>query len=227
MEVGPLFFDFGQVRTESRDATRRETARAEHAANHACYIAAPHLFCCVLPHSLSLTLSLLSLSQGGLPEKPGLSSEAFLKLCKRSGIRWAITCRDATHTWYHRGLAEGGSFDSVLNDLQAEINLVQPREVVCIGSSMGGYAAIRAGLYLKASAIIAYSPQVLLSTSDRLAAMILPMAHLDPYLLKMHLAAELEDFRPVTLIQAVEQCPGFDATVQVRACARACACASF
>ena len=161
--------------------------------------------------------------QGGLPEKPGLSSEAFLKLCKRSGIRWAITCRDATHTWYHRGLAEGGSFDSVLNDLQAEINLVQPREVVCIGSSMGGYAAIRAGLYLKASAIIAYSPQVLLSTSDRLAAMILPMPHLDPYLLKMHLAAELEDFRPVTLIQAVEQCPGFDATVQVRACARACA----
>ena len=88
---------------------------------------------------------------------------------------------------------------------------------------MGGYAAIRAGLYLKASAIIAYSPQVLLSTSDRLAAMILPMPHLDPYLLKMHLAAELEDFRPVTLIQAVEQCPGFDATVQVRACARACA----
>ena len=177
--------------------------------------------------ALSHTLSSLSLSQGGLPEKPGLSSEAFLKLCKRSGIRWAITCRDATHTWYHRGLAEGGSFDSVLNDLQAEINLVQPREVVCIGSSMGGYAAIRAGLYLKASAIIAYSPQVLLSTSDRLAAMILPMPHLDPYLLKMHLAAELEDFRPVTLIQAVEQCPGFDATVQVRACARACACASF
>ena len=80
---------------------------------------------------------------------------------------------------------------------------------------MGGYAAIRAGLYLRATAILAFSPQVLLSTADRMAAMILPMAHVDPYLLKLHLAAELEDFKPITLIQAVEQCPGFDATVQV------------
>ena len=34
-------------------------------------------------------------------------------------------------------------------------------QVVMLGSSMGGYAAIRAGLHLKATAIIAFSPQVL------------------------------------------------------------------
>ena len=144
-----------------------------------------------------------------------MSVDAFMKLCKKCGIRWAIFARDVTHTWYHRGTEPGGNFDAVLTALQAEIELVQPREVIMLGQSMGGYAAIRAGLYLKATAVIAFSPQVLLATADRMAAMILPMAHLDPYLLKMHLAAELEDFKPITLIQAVEQCPGFDMTVQV------------
>ena len=104
-------------------------------------------------------------------------------------MRWTIVARDPTHSWFHRGLGPGDTegFNSLLNSLQAEINLVQPREIVCIGASMGGYAAIRAGLYLKASAVIAYSPHVLLGTADRLAAMILPMPSLDPYLLKLHL----------------------------------------
>ena len=92
-----------------------------------------------------------------------------MKLCKKCGIRWAIMARDATHTWYHRGTAAEENFDSTLVALQAEIELVQPREVVMLGASMGGYAAIRAGLYLKASAVIAFSPQVLLSTADRSA----------------------------------------------------------
>ena len=33
--------------------------------------------------------------------------------------------------------------------------------------------------------------------------------------LKLHLAAELEGFRPLNLIQAVEQSPGWDTTIQV------------
>ena len=144
-------------------------------------------------------------SQGGLPDKPGLSAEGFMKLCKKCGVRWAIMARDVTHTWYHRGTGPGESFESVLAALQAEIDLVQPREIVMLGASMGGYAAIRAGAFLKVSAILAFSPQCLLATADRCSAMILPMPHLDPYLLKMHLAAELEDFKPVTLIQAIEQ----------------------
>merc|ERR1719424_661536 len=41
------------------------------------------------------------------------------------------------------------------------------------------------------------------------------MPSLDPYLLKLHLAAELEGFKPVTLLQAVEQCPGWDCSIQV------------
>ena len=154
---------------------------------------------------------------GGLPEKGGITGESFLKMCKKCGIRWTIFARDVTHSWYHRGLSPDHSegFTSVLKALAAEIELVQPREVVMLGSSMGGYAAIRAGIMLRATAIIAFSPQVLLSTADRVAAMILPMPSLDPYLLKLHLAAELEGFKPVTLIQAIEQSPGWDSNVQV------------
>ena len=96
--------------------------------------------------------SSLVASQGGLPEKGGVSAEGFLKLAKKAGVRWTIVARDPTHSWFHRGLAAGDTegFNTLLNALQAEINLVQPREIVCIGASMGGYAAIRAGLALGA-----------------------------------------------------------------------------
>ena len=84
-----------------------------------------------------------------------------------------------------------------------------------MGASMGGYAAIRAGLSLRASAVIAFSPQVLLGTAERAGAMILPMPTLDPYLLKLHLAAELEGFRVKTLLTAVEQSAGYDMNIQI------------
>jgi hypothetical protein len=156
---------------------------------------------------------------GGNGATEGVTHTAFLKLCKKANVKYAIFVRDATHCWYQRGLKAGidpnQGFDSVIDELGKEIDLIKPREVVCMGSSMGGYAAIRAGLVLKASAIIAFSPQVLLGTADRASAMILPMPTLDPYLLKVHLAAELEGFRVKTLIQCVEQCPGYDTTIQV------------
>ena len=151
---------------------------------------------------------------GGNGATEGVTHTAFLKLCKKANVKYAIFVRDATHCWYQRGLKAGidpnQGFDSVIDELGKEIDLIKPREVVCMGSSMGGYAAIRAGLVLKASAIIAFSPQVLLGTADRASAMILPMPTLDPYLLKVHLAAELDGFYVMTLVQCVEQCPGYD-----------------
>ena len=88
-------------------------------------------------------------TQGGLPGSPGLSSESFFKLCKKCGVRWAVFVRDVTHSWYHRGVADGEGFNELLATIHKEVELVQPRELVTIGASMGGYGAVRAGLQLQ------------------------------------------------------------------------------
>lgn len=154
---------------------------------------------------------------GGLPDSGGQKPDTFLKLCKKSGIRWAIVVKDPTRSWYHRGVADGDTsgFDGVLGVLQAEIDLVRPREIVMIGSSMGGYAAIRAGLALKARVVLAFSPQVLLDSEER-SQVVAPTPWLSPYILKLQLAAELESLRLGSLIHAVEASATKECLVQVR-----------
>lgn len=155
---------------------------------------------------------------GGLPGQPGgLKPEAFMKLCKKSGVRWTLFARDATHSWFHRGLSEGDGdgFNALLALLQAEIDLVQPREIVMIGASMGGYAAVRAGLALKAKVVLAYSPQVFLGSLQRASAGAPPIPWLDPYLLKLQLTAELEGLRLGSLIEAVESTRSSECYVQL------------
>ena len=51
--------------------------------------------------------------------------------------------------------------------LRAELARVRPSRVVTIGASMGGYAAIRAGLALGAGAVLAFGPQVFINPSQR------------------------------------------------------------
>ena len=154
---------------------------------------------------------------GGTCETGGLKPEGFMKLCKKSGVRWALFASDPTHCWYHRGLAagDGDGFNSLISLLQAEIDLVQPREIVMIGASMGGYAAIRAGLALKAKVVLAYSPQVLLGSMQRASAGAPPLPWLDPYLLKLQLTSELEAFKLGSLIEALETTPSTECYVQV------------
>ena len=145
---------------------------------------------------------------GGLPQKGGVKPENFLKLCKKSGVKFALVVRDPTHSWFHRGLAQGdsGGFNSVIEMLQAEIALVQPRELIIVGASMGGYAAIRAGLALHARMVLAFSPQVLLSGEER-SMNVGPLPWLDPYLIKLQLAAELEGFKLQSLLEVIESTP--------------------
>ncbi len=79
---------------------------------------------------------------GGLPQSGGVKPENFLKLCKKSGVRWALAVRDPTHSWYHRGLRAGDTsgFNAVLELLQEEIELVQPREVMAPRSDRSRHA---------------------------------------------------------------------------------------
>ena len=155
---------------------------------------------------------------GGLPGMPGgLKPEAFMKLCKKSGVRWTLFVRDPTHCWFHRGVGDGDGdgFNALLAMLQAEVDVVQPREIVMIGASMGGYAAVRAGLALKAKVVLAYSPQVFLGSLQRASAGAPPMPWLDPYLLKLQLTAELEGLRLGSLIEAVESTASPECYVQL------------
>ena len=49
-----------------------------------------------------------------------MKPEDFMKLCKKSGIKWAVFVQDASHCWYHRGLQDGDSrgFEGVIELLQ-------------------------------------------------------------------------------------------------------------
>ena len=68
-----------------------------------------------------------------------------------------IYIRDIYKSWYVQGVSERlGSIDAVLAWLKEE---TAGYEVVCIGSSAGGYMATVAGIYLHAKIVYAFSPQ--------------------------------------------------------------------
>ena len=134
----------------------------------------------------------------------GVPPYEFVRSCQRAGARHALFLRDPTRSGYCRGLGrgtvdeggEGGealsagssssgggrrawgetsTFDSMIAELQAEIRALKPARVVTIGSSMGGYAAVRAGIALNADLAIAFSPQVIIDHKSRQAASLDPM----------------------------------------------------
>jgi hypothetical protein len=89
----------------------------------------------------------------------------FVGVCERVGAR-ALHVRDPLQRWYMRADA-ADPYASLLEYLRREIAMLRPTRLVTIGASMGGYAAIRAGLALRADAILAFAPQVSLDPSDR------------------------------------------------------------
>ena len=143
---------------------------------------------------------------GGGPEG-GLASHQFVRACEVAGVSHALSIRDALRSWYLRGLggcpfgdgcetegSEGDDtgFAGVVTLLRREAAAVRPSRIVTIGSSMGGYAAIRAALELSSggpgtggwgvpTTAVAFSPQVLLSPAARREAA-LPPASFDAFL---------------------------------------------
>ena len=71
-----------------------------------------------------------------------------------------ILLRDPYHKRYHRGIdRQRRSFRRLVAYLQDEIARLNPNKVVCVGTSSGGYAAIRAGHRLRADYVHAFAPQ--------------------------------------------------------------------
>jgi hypothetical protein len=62
--------------------------------------------------------------------------------------------------YYHYGVdREHRDWPSLIDYLRGEIARLQPKKVLCVGTSSGGYAAIVAGHHLKADFVHAFGPQ--------------------------------------------------------------------
>lgn len=78
-----------------------------------------------------------------------------------------ILLRDPNGMRYHRGIdRQRPDFPSLVEYLRREIERLKPKKVLCLGTSSGGYAAIRAAHALGADYVHAFSPQTSDLSSD-------------------------------------------------------------
>jgi hypothetical protein len=70
-----------------------------------------------------------------------------------------ILVRDVNNSWYHRKIPGlGRHVDEVADSLRQIIQFIQPSQVITIGQSMGGYAAIMFGALLQVERILSFGP---------------------------------------------------------------------
>ena len=135
------------------------------------------------------TCETLVISFGGLVQgMGGVAPHEFVGVCAKLGA-CTLFVRDPQQAWYLRANTppaavtaateaesdlplptselEDDAFASVLDLVLLEIRALRPTRLVCIGASMGGYAALRAGLSLGAAAVIAFGPQIFIDPAER------------------------------------------------------------
>ena len=143
----------------------------------------------------TLFVSFCSLTESGHRQ------QEFCGTAKRAGVSHALFLCDPLQAWFLRA---DTAFASVLSLILCEIERLKPSRVVCVGASMGGYAAIRCGVALarrhsteasapapdrlKSVVVIAFGPQVFIDPSER-AAIGLPPMPFNPALDRLHFAA--------------------------------------
>lgn len=88
--------------------------------------------------------------------------------------------------------------------VRAELLALRPARLVTIGASMGGYAAVRAGLALGASSVLAFGPQVFIHPTER-HALALPWMFFDGTLRRLEAVCASEGVRMDSLT-AIEPC---------------------
>jgi len=73
--------------------------------------------------------------------------------------------RDPTRSWYNGPVAGGwDNADGLLERLRSITQRFDPANIVCMGGSMGGYAAILFGCKLGIGKVVAFSPQMILDS---------------------------------------------------------------
>lgn len=79
-----------------------------------------------------------------------------------------IFIRDLEQSWYHKGMKGiSDSIETTAKYLKSIIKSHNYKKVVCLGNSMGGYAAIVIGYLIKADIVLAFAPQTFLDTKNR------------------------------------------------------------
>ena len=135
----------------------------------------------------------------------GVPSYEFAGALRRVNADAAIFLRDVLRAWYLRGIGESGhDFESVLEMLRREIRLIQPRRVVTIGCSMGGYAALRAAIALRAAAAVAFAPQVYVRPDER-RGLQLPKMGFDPLLESLAVVGVEEGFALPSIVECIRE----------------------
>ena len=132
----------------------------------------------------------------------GLPPHEFVNACKRAGATHVIFCRDSQQAWYLRGK---GGFDVIVAALREDIEALRPARVLTLGSSMGGYAAIRAGLALGVWRVVAFAPQALIDSTARTEAD-LPTMPFDELLRHLKRVLWMEGVKMTSLVESVSNC---------------------
>ena len=102
--------------------------------------------------------SVLMIAFTGAGEELGMPVYEFFDVTKSLGYG-RILLRDQYRQNYHRGIdKQRPDFPSLILYLRQEIERLSPKKVLCIGTSAGGYAAIRAGHQLHADYVQAFGP---------------------------------------------------------------------
>eukprot|EP00965_Chrysotila_dentata_P218144 6190426-Pleurochrysis_carterae.AAC.3 len=84
--------------------------------------------------------------------------------------------KDPLQSWYLRaGGSASEDYDALLRLLRCELRRLAPTKLVTIGASMGGYAALRAGIALAASHVLVFGAQVYIDPSHRSMLELPPM----------------------------------------------------
>src|SRR5699024_7210555 len=81
-----------------------------------------------------------------------------------------IFIRDLNQAWYQKGLEKGKdkSIVDYIQLLEKQINELNPKKVVFVGNSAGGYAALLFGHLLNADSVYAFAPQTFIDRKNRM-----------------------------------------------------------
>ena len=105
----------------------------------------------------------------------------FQAACRRTGVEHALFIRDVKQAWFLLGVDDIGerSFAATLSAVAAEMSALQPRRLVLLGTSMGGYAAVRTALELQQCdvdeiSVLVFAPQICIDPDERSGCLELP-----------------------------------------------------
>lgn len=100
----------------------------------------------------------LLITFGGLRGVVGMPGYEFKRTLEGLDCN-RLLVRDLSQAWYQGELPGFGAGVRALEDgVRQQVEEIDPSRVVCIGNSMGGYAALVVGSFLGADEVIAFAP---------------------------------------------------------------------